>query len=327
MKRTISFILALVMLFALAIPVSAATAVSIWEDTPTPERKETTATVYFSSNRDIGAYQWLVRESTATAPSAADLSNALPPSNMSTYNRVQLSNLARNKAYYVYILGHEGAEFSNTLAIYVPAYDTTITKPPVTPVQPTLPVTALPFTDVKKGTALYDAVATVYNANIMFGTSDTKFSPDLSLSRAMVVTLLYRLAGRPAQRDYARYRFVDADYNSWYGDALIWGYNNGIANGVGDNKFAPDRSITRQELIALLYRYHEAYGGRLAASHTDVYITDVAKADEWARSAIYWADDLALLADITSGGKLSPKREATRGDTAFLIARYISLRQ
>lgn len=116
--------------------------------------------------------------------------------------------------------------------------------------------TALPFTDVAEGDWFYDAVAYVYGQGIMTGTSDTAFSPNLTTTRGMIVSMLHRLdGGQPAERA----SFADVDPDAWYADSVSWAVENGIMVGYGDT-FGPNDALTREQMAAVLMNF-AAYKG------------------------------------------------------------------
>lgn len=102
---------------------------------------------------------------------------------------------------------------------------------------------------------LLEAIKYAYTNDLMNGVSDTAFSPDSTLNRAMLATILYRLEGEPAVKGRNTYADVAAD--TWYTDAVIWASENGIVTGYGEGKFGPTDNITREQMAVMLYRYAE----------------------------------------------------------------------
>ena len=111
----------------------------------------------------------------------------------------------------------------------------------------------LPFTDVRESDWFYEDVAFAYENGLFAGTSDTTFSPNASMTRAMLVTVLYRLEGQPAVN--GRSGFSDVQYNGYYEDAVTWAADNGIVNGTSTTTFSPNANVTREQMAAILYPY------------------------------------------------------------------------
>ena len=103
----------------------------------------------------------------------------------------------------------------------------------------------------------YDAVAYVYENELMNGITATTFGPSVTTTRGMIVAILWRQEGQPAAADST---FTDVAGHMYYAEAIAWAEENGIVNGVSDTEFAPDRAITREEMAAILYRYAEYKG-------------------------------------------------------------------
>ena len=173
----------------------------------------------------------------------------------------------------------------------------------------------MPFTDVKVGTWYYDAVAFVYENGLMQGTSATRFSPDSSLTRAMLAQILYNRAGKPTVKEQSA--FTDVANDAWYADAVIWAYGEGIVSGVGGGKFAPDASITREQLSAMLYRA----AGSPEGKETTLPFTDASKVSSYAKSAICWAVEEGIVTG-KGAGRLDPTGTATRAEVAQMLARF-----
>jgi hypothetical protein len=149
----------------------------------------------------------------------------------------------------------------------------------------------------------------MYSLGIMNGTSDTAFSPSESATRGMVVTMLYRLASQPEVPLTAT--FSDVQSGAYYEKAVIWASRNGFVNGVGEGKYAPNTSVTREQLVAILYRY----AGCPVITMEDVLSTysDRDKIDDYAKLAFAWAVKTGVIqgnADKT----LNPDGKATRAE-------------
>lgn len=117
--------------------------------------------------------------------------------------------------------------------------------------------TVLPFADVPASAWYYDAVRFVYERGMMAGTGNNQFSPNVTTTRAMIVTILYRLENQPAAGSS---NFTDVPADQWYTNAVAWAAANGIVGGYGDGRFAPNDIITREQMAAILYRYAQYKG-------------------------------------------------------------------
>ncbi|MBQ9967319.1 MAG: S-layer homology domain-containing protein [Oscillospiraceae bacterium] len=175
------------------------------------------------------------------------------------------------------------------------------------------------FTDVKSTDWFYDEVAYVYEEGIMNGTTTTTFSPNDTLTRGMVVTMLWRIAGEPAVSSADT--FSDVSYGAWYYSAVEWAAKNGIVNGVGNGKFAPDNAITREQLAAILYRYTTEYEGSTVSGGSFAGFSDADKVSEYAETAMKWAVGAGIITG--SDGKLMPAGNATRAQAAAMFARFM----
>ncbi|MBQ6789497.1 MAG: S-layer homology domain-containing protein [Clostridia bacterium] len=193
----------------------------------------------------------------------------------------------------------------------------------------------LPFTDVPKGEWYYDAVAYTFGAGLMNGTGDgTKFSPMTTLTRGMVVTVLYRNERankyeykNPSDNNFDG--FIDVNIGAYYYDAVMWAGQNNIVNGTGTNEwgeyyFSPDRSITRQELATMFMRYAE-YKYVINSGKADLSkYPDITSVASWATDAVAWSVYAGLITGKAGGGvtTLSPTDTATRAEFATIIQRY-----
>lgn len=177
----------------------------------------------------------------------------------------------------------------------------------------------LPFSDVAEGIWYADAVSYVYQHGLMTGTSENRFSPDVTTSRAMIVTMLYRLEGSPAVSGAAA--FPDVAPGQWYADAVAWASANGIVTGYDNGNFGPEDTITREQLAVIFYRY-AAYKGydKTPAASLDGY-TDAAKVSPYATQAMGWAISTGLITG-TSDTTLSPGGFATRAQAAVILTRF-----
>lgn len=179
----------------------------------------------------------------------------------------------------------------------------------------------VPFSDVRDSDWFYDEVAYVYANNIMNGVSDTRFDPNGTLTRGMVVTMLYRVAGEP--NAYDKGTFSDVKSGEWYADAVEWAAHNEIVEGMGNGKFAPNAAITREQLAAILYRYakYDRMDTNLGDSDLEDFRDD-SKVSSWAEDAMIWAVRNNIMEG--SNNYLNPKNTATRAEAAAMFQRFLS---
>ena len=178
----------------------------------------------------------------------------------------------------------------------------------------------LPFGDVTVSDWFYDDVRYVYANGIMDGTSSDRFAPNAPLTRAMIVTILYRMDGSPAMSGASD--FKDVDSNKWFAKAVAWAAANGIVNGYGSGLFGPNDPVTREQLAAILYRY-TAYCKASTTMNGDnlASFTDLSTVSGYALESMNWAVGEKLLKGANS--KLDPKANATRAQVAAIIHRYL----
>ncbi len=179
----------------------------------------------------------------------------------------------------------------------------------------------LPFTDVKSGSWFESAVKYAYSKGLMNGMSDTKFAPNGTMNRAMVVTVLWRMENSPAPA--AKAPFTDLKQN-WYKDAVAWAYENAIVTGTGATTFDPNGSITREQLAAILYRYSEYKKYDITKSESLDSFPDVKKVHSWAKDAMAWSYAEELITGKNEGGAvlLDPRGNATRAQVATILQRF-----
>lgn len=178
-----------------------------------------------------------------------------------------------------------------------------------------------PFVDVAKTSWYYGNIKYVWQHDIMNGVSDTKFAPETSMTRAMFVTVLYRLEGSPSVEGLATPPFTDigASNYSWAYNAIVWAYNTGVTKGTSATTFAPGAAITRQEIVTMLYRY----AGSPAVSGSLIF-GDSSVVSSWARSAVQWANSIGIITGYPNGN-FGPVDATTRGQMAAIVHRYMQL--
>ena len=179
----------------------------------------------------------------------------------------------------------------------------------------------LPFRDVRPEDWFYDDVRYVYESGLMNGTAEGLFSPDLFTSRAMIVTVLWRLSGSPVVNYYMP--FADVDQASWYAEAVRWAASCGIVAGYDNGNFGPNDPITREQLAAILYRCaaYRQEDTSIGADTNILSFTDAASVSEYAVPALQWACGAGILQG--ADGALLPTHPATRAQTAAMLARYL----
>ncbi len=176
-----------------------------------------------------------------------------------------------------------------------------------------------PFTDVKKTDWCYNDVKYVWQYDIMFGVSDTKFGPRTYMTRAMFVTVLYRLEGSPSVEGMQIPAFTDIGAK-WCYDAIIWAYNTHVTYGKTATTFDPNASITRAEIVAMIYRY----AGSPSVSGSLGGFVDASSIGAWAKDAVIWATSLGVIHGYTDG-RFGPNRTALRSEMAAMLHRYMEM--
>ena len=176
----------------------------------------------------------------------------------------------------------------------------------------------LPFTDVHETDWFYNDVLFVYEEGLFAGTSDTTFSPNAAMTRAMLVTVLYRLEGQPAVN--GRSGFSDVQYNGYYEDAVTWAADNGIVNGTSITTFSPNANVTREQMAAILYRYAQYKKYNTAASSSLNSFSDHTSVSGYAVASLQWSVAEKLVNG--SNGKLMPTGNASRAQVAAILHRF-----
>ena len=181
-------------------------------------------------------------------------------------------------------------------------------------------VNAASFTDVKSSEWFYTSVNYVADKGIMQGTSSTKFAPTTSLSRAMGVTLLYRVAGTPSVSG-VNIPFNDVQSGQWYTDAVKWAYKNGIVNGKTTTSFATNDNITRAEFATIINRYSDSMNYKLPVNRSN-FVTDIAEIPSWAFAAVTVMYQAEII-NGKDGGIFDPNANITRAEAAAMIERFM----
>lgn len=181
------------------------------------------------------------------------------------------------------------------------------------------PVSGLPFGDVKTTDWFYNDVKYVYEKGMMAGTAADVFAPNATTTRAMIVTILYRLEGSPAVTGTSA--FVDVPAGQWYTDAVNWAAANQIVKGTSATTFAPNDSITREQMAAILYRYAQ-YKGYDVTKKADLSgYSDNSQVSAYAKDALAWANAAKLINGVTNT-TLAPQGNATRAQVSAILHRF-----
>ena len=178
---------------------------------------------------------------------------------------------------------------------------------------------APPFTDVVLGSWYYDAVSYVYTNKLMSGVGGNQFDPNGLTSRAMIVTILYQLEGKPPVS--GDIHFSDVPRGKWYSDAVSWANQNRVVAGYDDGTFRPDDKISRQQLALILYRYAQFKGYDTSAQGDLSRFPDRGQLAAYAEKGMSWAVGEGLITG--ANGKLLPKGSATRAQVATILRAFL----
>ncbi len=172
-----------------------------------------------------------------------------------------------------------------------------------------------PFIDVDKSDWYYSAVRYCHENGLMSGTTPNTFSPAETTSRAMIVSILWRLEGSPLS---ALNTFKDVENNKYYADAVGWASANGIVSGFNADEFRPEQKITREQLISILCRYAAFKGNNISYSDFSYDVNDVAAVSDYAKEAVLWAKCYSVINDFDDT-LIAPYGEATRAEAASIL--------
>ena len=178
------------------------------------------------------------------------------------------------------------------------------------------------FKDVKEKSWFKGAVDYVYTHGLMNGMTADTFEPNSPMSRAMMVTVLWRAEGSPAANGTTPFTDLKA---KWYKDAVAWAYESGVVKGTSETTFTPDAPITREQIAAIFYRYAEYKGQDVTARVGFDGFPDGTKVSKYARDAVSWAVAEGLISGTKVGdvNYLDPKGNATRAQVATILMRYL----
>lgn len=210
---------------------------------------------------------------------------------------------------------YEGKDYTDTKEVEVPA----LGHHYVDGVCDRCGAIKLPFTDVNEGDWFYDKVAYVYHHKLMTGTSETTFEPNATLTRAMMVQILYNKEGRPAATTNGN-PYTDVPKDQWYYNAVQWAYENKITSGTSETTFEPNSDVTREQFARFMYNYagNPAVSGKLD-------FVDADQVSDWAYDAMVWANqNNIILGKKKSDGSvvLDPRGNATRAEAATILMGY-----
>ena len=180
--------------------------------------------------------------------------------------------------------------------------------------------TSVPFNDVSYGDWYYNAVQFVYSKGIMDGVDYYKFAPNGTITRGMILTMLWRMAGEPFEMPVTS--FTDVEIGRYYTTAVAWACRNGIADGMGESTFGPNDAITREELVTLMYRYAQYFGHSCIGTSIEGFV-DAGSVSSYAYNAMCWAYKAGVVTG-TTGSRLNPQGTASRAEAAQMIMSFYS---
>ena len=174
------------------------------------------------------------------------------------------------------------------------------------------------FTDLDKAMWYHNGIHWALEEGVMAGTGATTFSPNTATTRAMLVTMLWSMEGKPEPEKTAT--FTDVKAGSWYEKAVLWASQEELTAGTSATTFSPNEELTREQLATFLRRYAEYKGADVSASKDLAGYTDAGQISSWAVNAVKWAVAVGIISG-TSETTLSPKKSATRAEVATMLMR------
>ncbi|MEE0785382.1 MAG: S-layer homology domain-containing protein, partial [Oscillospiraceae bacterium] len=189
---------------------------------------------------------------------------------------------------------------------------------------PAAQAAGVPFTDTPQSAWYYSAVEFCYENALFSGVSETRFGPDVQMSRAMLVAVLHRSSGKPSASGQTS--FLDVQPGAWYYDAVQWAADCGVVYGENTSQglaYAPDRSITREQMVAILFRYANLQGYDTSARNTLAQFRDRSRVSSYALDAFRWAVAIGIVSG-TNRTTLSPTGTATRSQVASILMRFLN---
>ena len=182
-----------------------------------------------------------------------------------------------------------------------------------------------PFYDVCQTDWYYAPVDYVYRNTLFSGMDEHHFGPSSAMNRAMLMTVLYQMAGAPKEElERASVTFADVPESAWYAPYVKWGAEQGITAGTGADTFSPEQQVTRQQVAALLYSFTTSYLGLEAAEGADLSgYQDLGQASDWAHNALSWAVAEGLISSSSADSlTLSPQKSANRAEVATMLRAF-----
>lgn len=182
---------------------------------------------------------------------------------------------------------------------------------------------SFPFADVPAGAWYYGAAAYAYNNGLFAGETATTFAPNQTMNRAMLVTVLWSLAGKPAPKGVNT--FSDVPNGEWYTNAVTWAAENSVVTGVGSGRFDPNGAVTREQAAVILYKYAQSKGYDVSARADLTAFPDAGSVSDWAQDALAWANATGLIQGTVYGSKtiLDPQGSASRAQVAAILRSYV----
>lgn len=182
-----------------------------------------------------------------------------------------------------------------------------------------------PFYDVCQTDWYYAPVDYVYRNTLFSGMDEHHFGPSSAMNRAMLMTVLYQMAGAPKEElERASVTFADVPESAWYAPYVKWGAEQGITAGTGADTFSPEQQVTRQQVAALLYSFTTSYLGLEAAEGADLSgYQDLGQASDWAHNALSWAVAERIISSSSADSlTLSPQKSANRAEVATMLRAF-----
>lgn len=185
---------------------------------------------------------------------------------------------------------------------------------------------AAPFLDVKHSDWYYEPVNYVYEKSLFSGMSEHTFGPSEPMTRAMLTTVLYQLAGAPAgEMAAASVSLTDVPASAWYAPYVKWAVSQGVTAGTGDGTFSPDRQVTREQVVVMLYSFAVNYLGLNVGQGADLTVyQDRDKVSDWALPAMSWAVARGVVSGSDNAGvlTLNPQYNANRAEVATMLRSF-----
>lgn len=180
------------------------------------------------------------------------------------------------------------------------------------------------FEDVKEGAWYEDAVDKATAYGLFNGQTETTFAPNGSMTRGMVAQVLYNLSGKTGYGAGSG-NFADVPAGKWYENAINWAAKSQVVSGMGGGKFAPEQSVTREQLVSMLYRYAQTIGANTKATTGLGSFPDGNSVSDYAKAAMQWAVAEGFISGRANGGKnyIAPQGTATRAEVAAMLTRFV----